>query len=137
MKDSYWTSVQTGRGYSYIFLYGHVPLKIVSFSGFRFRDRVSFFVEIGSTTGSILSFLTPRHLLRPFTFCECDLNRLDGNISTFSDRFFKNFQGRAKSCLRKLKDRVSFKNALLWDRTSFSEPGQGSLHVDSTVIAEE
>ena len=31
-----------GGGYSYIFLYGDVPLNRVSFSGFRLRDRVSF-----------------------------------------------------------------------------------------------
>ena len=31
-----------GWGYSYIFLYGDVPLNRVSFSGFRLRDRVSF-----------------------------------------------------------------------------------------------
>ena len=31
-----------GGGYSYIFPYGDVPLNMVSFSGFRLQDRVSF-----------------------------------------------------------------------------------------------
>ena len=31
-----------GGGYSYVILYGDVPLNRVSFSGFRLQDRVSF-----------------------------------------------------------------------------------------------
>ena len=55
-----------------------------------------------------------------FALREYDLNCLDGNISTFSYRFLTNFQGRAQFCLKKLKDRVLFKNLSLRDRVSFS-----------------
>ena len=71
--------------------------------------------------GSIWSFLTPKRRSRPFSLRDYDLNRLDGNISTFSDRFLTNFQGRAQFCLKKLNGRVLFKNLLLRDRVSFSE----------------
>ena len=71
------------------------------------------FVNIGSTTGSIWgsiwSFLTPKRRFRPFALRDYDLNRLDGNISTFSDRFLTNFQSRARFRLKKLKDKVLFK----------------------------
>ena len=70
--------------------------------------------------GSIWSFLTPKRRCRPFALSEYDLNRLDGNTFTFSDRFLTNFQGRAEFYLKKLKDRVLFKNLLLRDRVSFS-----------------
>ena len=51
------------------------------------------FVEIGFMTGSIpyISFLTPKGRFRPFALCECDSNRLDGNISTFFYRFLTKF----------------------------------------------
>ena len=49
------------------------------------------FVKIGSMTGSIFVILTPKGLCRPFALCECDSNRLDGNISTIFDRFRTNF----------------------------------------------
>ena len=70
--------------------------------------------------GSIWSFLAPKRRSRPFALREYDLNRLDGNISTFSDRFLTNFQGRAQFCLKKLKDRVLLKNFSLQDKVSFS-----------------
>ena len=70
--------------------------------------------------GSIWSFLTPKRRSKPFALREYDLNRLDDNISTFSDRFLTNFHDRALFCLKKLKDRVLFKNLLLRDRVSFS-----------------
>ena len=41
--------------------------------------------------GPYLSFLTPRGRFRPFALCKCDSNRLEGNISTFFDRFRRNF----------------------------------------------
>ena len=46
--------------------------------------------------GSIWSFLTPKGRCRPFALNEYDLNCWDGNISTFADRFFTNFQARAQ-----------------------------------------
>ena len=49
------------------------------------------FVKIGSMTGSIFVILTPKGRFRPFALCECDSNRLDGNIATFFDRFRTNF----------------------------------------------
>ena len=49
-------SSDPGGGVLIYFLYGDVPLNRVSFSGFQLRDRVSFFVKIGSMTGSILVF---------------------------------------------------------------------------------
>ena len=49
------------------------------------------FVKIGSMIGSYLSFLTPKGRFRPCALCECDSSRLDGNISTFFDRFRTNF----------------------------------------------
>ena len=67
------------------------------------------FVKIGSMTGSIFVILTPKGRFRPFALCECDSNRLDGNVSTFFDRFRTNFLARAQFCLMKLKDRVLFK----------------------------
>ena len=39
---------------------------------------------------------------------ECGLYRLDGNISTYSDRFLTKFQGSVQFCLKKLKDWVLF-----------------------------
>ena len=78
------------------------------------------FVKIRFTKGSRRLLFTPKRRRRPFGFCEYDLNRLDGNISTFCNRFLINFQGRAKFCLKKLKDRLLFKNVLLQDRGSFS-----------------
>ena len=48
--------------------------------------------------GSIWSFLTRKRCSWPFALREYDLNRLDGNISTFSDRFLTNFQGRVQFC---------------------------------------
>ena len=104
-------------------MYVDVPLNRVSFSGFRLRtgyhlcknqlhDRVYI--------GSIWSPLTPKRRSRPIALREYALNRLDGNISTFSDRFLINFQARAQFCLKKLKDRVLFNNLSLRDRVSFS-----------------
>ena len=69
--------------------------------------------------GSIWSFLTHKRRSKPFALREYDLNRLDDNISTLSDLFLTNSQGRAQFCLKKLKDGVLFKNFLLRDR-SFS-----------------
>ena len=42
--------------------------------------------------GSMWSFLTPKSHSTPLALREYDLNRLYGNISTFSDRFLTNFQ---------------------------------------------
>ena len=64
--------------------------------------------------------MSPKRRSRPFALRECDLNRLDGNISTFSDRFLINLKGRAQFYLKKLKDRVLFKNLSLRDRASSS-----------------
>ena len=36
--------------------------------------------------------MTQKRRYRPFALRECDLNRLDGNISTFSDGFLTNVQ---------------------------------------------
>ena len=47
------------------------------------------FVKIGSRV-HICHFLTPKGRFRPFAFCECDSNCLEGNISTFLDRFRTN-----------------------------------------------
>ena len=69
--------------------------------------------------GSMWSFWTPKRRSKPFAFREYDLNHLDDNISTFSNRFLTNFQGRAQFRLKKLKDRVLFENLLLRDQ-SFS-----------------
>ena len=69
-------SPKGGGGYSYTFPHGDVSLNTVSFSGFRLREGVSFFSIFASMTGSIL-----------FAFCQCALNRLDGNMSSCSDRF--------------------------------------------------
>ena len=69
---------------------------------------------------SIWSFLTPKRRCRPFALRAYDLNCLDGNIFIFSNRFLTNFQGWAQFCLKKLKDRVLFKNISLRDRVSFS-----------------
>ena len=66
----------------------------------------------------MLSFLTLKCRCRPFALCECDLNRWNGNISTFSDRFLTNFQGRGLFYLKKLKNRILFKNVLLQDKES-------------------
>ena len=44
--------------------------------------------------GSIWSFLTPKGRCRPCARNEYDLNCWDGNISTFSDRFFYEFPGQ-------------------------------------------
>ena len=41
--------------------------------------------------GSIWSFLSPKRRCRPFSLREYDLNSLDGNIPTLSDRFLTNF----------------------------------------------
>ena len=46
------------------------------------------FVKIGSMMGSLFD---SERWFRPFALCECDSNRLDGNISTFFDRFHTNF----------------------------------------------
>ena len=71
--------------------------------------------------GSIWSVFTPKGRCRPFALNEYDLlNCWDGNVSTFSDRFFTNFQARAQFSLKKLKGRVLFKNLSLRDRVSFS-----------------
>ena len=43
----------------------------------------------------MVSVFTLKRRSRPFALREYDLNRLDGNISTFSDRFLTNFQVRA------------------------------------------
>ena len=77
-----------GWGYSYIFLYGDVPLNRESFSQFRLQDRVS---------SSHSSWLHDRvhilHLLTPECRCglcalhQLALNHLDGKISSFSGRF--------------------------------------------------
>ena len=80
-------------------------------------------IKIGSATGSIRSFLILKRRCRPFTLREYDLTRLGGNMSTFSDRFLTNFNGRAQFCLRKLEARVLFKNLPLRDRVSFSGIG--------------
>ena len=57
---------------------------------------------------------------RPFALRECDWNHLDGsNISAFSDWILKYFQGIAQFCLKKVKDRISFKKILLRDRVLF------------------
>ena len=62
---------------------------------YHFKDinagRGYHFVEISSMTGSIFVMLTPKVRFRPFALCECDSNRLAGNISTFFDRFRTNF----------------------------------------------
>ena len=70
--------------------------------------------------GSIWSFFTPKGRSRPFAFHEYDLHCWDGNISTFSNGFFTNFQARAQFYLKKLKVRVLFKNLSLRERVSFS-----------------
>ena len=69
---------------------------------------------------SIWPFLTPKRCSRPFALREYDLNRLDGNLSTLSERFLANYQGRAQFCPKKLQDRVLFKSLWLRDRVSFS-----------------
>ena len=83
---------------------------MVSFSGFQLRDRVSFFVKIGSMAGSIFAIFDSESCLKPFALCECDSNCLDGNISTFFDRFGTSFLAehnfvhrnkRTGYCLRK------------------------------------
>ena len=74
---------KTGGGeYSYIFLYGDVPLNRVG--------QCIIFVRIGSTAGSIFVIFVICHLCRPFALRECDFIRLNSNISTFSDRFLTN-----------------------------------------------
>ena len=91
----------------------------ITFVKIQLQDRVHI--------GSIWSFLTPKRRSRPFfALREYDLNRLDGNISTFSDRFLIHFQGRAQFCLNKLKDMVLFKNLSLRDRDHFQESDSGT-----------
>ena len=52
------------------------------------------FVKRSSMTGSIFVIIDSERSFRPFALCECDSNRLDGNISTFFDRFRTNFLAR-------------------------------------------
>ena len=85
-----------------------VPLTWVPFSVFLPRHRVLFLQKLAPRQGLYLSFLTLKCRCRPFTIHECDLNHLDGNISTFSDGFLTKFEGRAQYCQKKLKDRVLF-----------------------------
>ena len=80
-----------GGRYSYIFLYGVVPLNRVSYFRIPTPGKGIIFVKVGSMTGSIFVILTPKGRLRPFALCDCDSNRLDGNISTFFDRCRTNF----------------------------------------------
>ena len=49
------------------------------------------FVKIGSMTGSIFVIFDSERSFKPFSLCECDSSRLDGNISTFFDIFRTNF----------------------------------------------
>ena len=70
----------------------------------------------GSTSGSIFVTFTPKRPCRLLALCECDFNRLNGNISTFPNRFLTNFHGRAQFFRKKLKDtRVLFKSVSLQD----------------------
>ena len=69
---------------------------------------------------SIWPFLTPKRHFRLFALCKYDLIHLNGNnISSFSDRSITKFQA-GQNCLKKLKDRVLFKNLSFRDRVSFS-----------------
>ena len=58
--------------------------------------------------GLIWSFLTPKGRCRAFALNEYDLNCWDGNISTFSDRFFTNFQFPVGYCLRIFRSRTGY-----------------------------
>ena len=74
--------------------------------------------------------LTPKCCHRPIALHKYDLNRFDGNISTFADRVLTISRGSAQSCLKQLKDRVLFKNLSLRDWVSFFRnltPGQDSF----------
>ena len=83
------------------------------------------FLYLVSITASIsFSSLPPERLCRPFALLNCDLNRLDGNISSFSDRFLTNFQDSARLFEETQGPGIVFK-VFLWDRVTFSGiPGQ-------------
>ena len=106
------------RGYSYVFLCGDMPLRRESFSVFELWDKESVLQKFAPQQDPYLLLLAQKHRLNHLKH---ELNCLDGKISTLSGRFLTNFQGRAKFCLKKLKDRILFKNVLLPDRVSFSE----------------
>ena len=82
--------------------------------------RLCFIKRFDMYGGPNLSFLTPKRRCRSFAIRKCDLNGLDGTISTFSDGFLLNFQGCVQFYLKKLWDWVLFKSDLLQDRVSFS-----------------
>ena len=108
----------------YFSAWGHATAEQSIISGFQVQDSVQGITCIvgfttGSETGSISSLLTLERRRRPLALHECGLNSLDSKISAFSDGSRTNFQSNAQVSLKKLMDRVLFRNILLRDRIAF------------------
>ena len=79
-----------GAGYSYFSVRERSAEQGIIFRIVTPRQGI-IFVKIGSITGSTFVIFDSERSFTQFAICECDSNRLDGNISTFFDRCFTNF----------------------------------------------